>query len=97
MAPIVARKSLSLNHDDVVSLAALASSPERRRALARLVREPLASTASEAKVLHAIYVAGIRAVEAEAMRDGYAEVAAEEAEYDRSAVARRRAPRWAEE
>jgi hypothetical protein len=56
-----------------------------------------AVTDSEASVLHAVLVAGLRVVREQAEEAGYAQLAAERNAEQRRAFARRQRPSWADE
>lgn len=92
-----ARKSLPLTDGDLEELEQLRSSPERRSALARLAGAELSGSTSEARLLHAIFEAGLRAVRELAEDEGYAELARQQDPAARQGTARRRRPDWAVE
>lgn len=92
-----ARKSLPLSERDLQDLAQLRGSAEQRMALATLVDSPVGEDDSEASVLHAVVVAGLRAVRRQAEEEGYAQMAEQLDVASRRGVARRRQPAWADE
>ena len=94
---VAARKSLPLSQRDLQALAQLRSSAEQRTALANLVDAAVTEHDSEASVLHAVLVAGLRAVRRQAEEEGYAQMAEQMETASRQAVARRRRPVWADE
>ena len=94
----VARKSLPLSARDIEDLEKLRSTPGRLHVLADLSDCQLGPSPTEARFLHAIYRAGLRAVEERALEDGYAEIANQARDTRmRQAVSRRRRPNWADE
>lgn len=91
------RKSLPLTARDLEDLATIRSSVAHRAALADLVESQLSEGASEARVLQAVFEAGLRAVRHQVEESGYAQLAAEMDATTRQASARRRRPGWADE
>jgi len=91
------RKSLPLTDGDLRHLAVLRDSPTHRAVLADLIGAPLSDTCSEATLLHAIWEAGVKAVQDRVEDEGYAQMAGERELAERKATARRRRPAWAGE
>ncbi|WP_349828054.1 hypothetical protein [Brevibacterium litoralis] len=91
------RKSLPMSERDLVDLAALRTSPDRRAALSAASGVDLAADASDAAILHAVWEAGLAAVRARVEEDGYAEMAVQQDVSSRRAAARRRRQSWADE
>lgn len=102
MATVV-RKSLPLTVQDLSKLEDIKRSPQQIAALSELSQNQLDTSAAEAQLLRAIYLAGLRALEEHVMDAGYAaiavdlEISADEFEDHRKHVARRRQPDWANE
>jgi hypothetical protein len=94
----IRRASLPLTERDVADLATLRGSAAELAALESLVNVDLTNS-SEAKVLHAVLEAGLRAVREHVDEHGYAALAEEQraTREQRQAVARRRRPQWAAE
>lgn len=82
---------LPLSEKDLHDLDTLRGSPTHRRALDRLSVTP--PDASEAQMLHSVFVAGMKAIEEKVEEEGYAAMAAEyeagRAERDRERGRRR--------
>ncbi|GAB7003238.1 hypothetical protein JCM18899A_07090 [Nocardioides sp. AN3] len=93
----VARKSLPLSQRDLDDLATLRGSVAHREALAILAGTTIGTDESEATVLHALVVAGLKAVRERVEEDAYAQVAAELDSAAKKRSARRRRPAWADE
>ncbi len=95
------RKSVALTADDLADLRRLRSTVEERDALNALIPAPyeVTSTSSEAQLLHAVLVAGLRAVREVLEDESYAAdaTAASASDTERRAMARRRRPGWADE
>ena len=95
------RKSVTLTADDLTDLGRLRTTVEEREALNSLIplSQNVSSTSSEAQVLHAVLVAGLRAVRDVLEAESYAADAAavRASDQERRSVARRRRPDWAEE
>lgn len=99
-APVARRPSLPLTEQDDRDLAQIREAPSYRRALAQLSGTELPeSGTSEAALLHAVFEAGVKAVQRAAEEAGYAAVAEQQAAdaAERRASARRRRPSWADE
>ncbi|MFM1965335.1 MAG: hypothetical protein RL134_1060 [Actinomycetota bacterium] len=98
---VVRRPSLPLTAKDQAELESLRQSPALLDSLSRLSSSPspIEANVSEALVLHALLQVGMATVRAEAISDGYAELAADYAASapTRRSVSRRRAPVWADE
>lgn len=75
----------------------LRTSAEHRAALAQLADVPVSARESEARLLHAVWAAGLRAVRQRAEAGGYARMASEQDVATRRAAARRRPPSWVAE
>ncbi len=99
-ARVVRRPSVPLTDEDERELGFLRSVPECRSALAELSGEDVAAgEPSEAAFLHALLIAGQKAVRSAIEEAGYAATAAEQvaAATTRKTEARRRRPSWADE
>lgn len=96
---IVRRPSLPLTEQDEQDLGTLRTSPHYRLALGLLATDEVPKDVKESVLLHAIFEAGLRAVQKQAEEVGYAEIAETciEEDPERRASARRRRPAWAEE
>ena len=99
--PIVRRPNLPLTKQDEADLSLLRNSPTHLRALAHLSAGTMTAEAdvTESMLLHALFEAGLRAVQATAEEEGYAQLAADyrtDAD-ERRAMSRRRPPSWAHE
>ncbi len=94
------RAPLPLTARDLADLARLRMPGPEREALSDLADALLADEVSEALLIHAVFVAGLRAVREAAEERGYAELAAQE-EASGEAAERRllsdRRPSWAGE
>ena len=92
------RASLPLTERDLIDLAKLRGSHDELAALESLVNEDLAGS-SEARVLHAVLMAGLRAVREQVDELAYAALAEEQraSRQLRQVAARRRRPEWAVE
>lgn len=91
------RKSLPLTARDLEDLAKMRSSATYRGTLGQLADVEVHPESSEAAVLHAVWEAGVRAVQERVEAEGYAQIAAEMDAAQRKAVARRRRPSWADD
>jgi hypothetical protein len=97
---VTRRSPLPLTERDEADLARLREPGPARTALANLTSGSLPdSDISEAMLLHAVFVAGLRAVREAAEAAAYDELAADYATQDaeRRTIARRRRPEWAAE
>lgn len=96
----VKRPPLPLTERDLEDLQKLRGDHPHWEALWRLVRaDTPAGEVAQSVLLHAVFVAGLRAVQEEAEAASYAADAADRQAEDaeRRAIARRRPPRWATE
>ncbi len=99
-ARVVRRPSLPLTETDERELSLLRGSSAHRDALSRLSGEDVGSEQlSESAILHATLLAGLAAVRELAQEEGYAALAAEQADETRQRreEARRRPPSWVDE
>ncbi len=94
---IPTRKSLPLTVRDMRDLERMQNSDRYRNALMHLSRENLPADASDARILHAVFTAGLTAVRQQVEEDGYAALAAQQDTAARRAEARRRRPSWADD
>lgn len=97
MEKAVTRKSLPLTERDLEDLARIRRSPSHREALGRSAGFEVVPDSSEAAFLHAVWEAGVRAVQEKVEAGGYAQVAADMDADRRKSVARRRRPTWSGE
>ena len=95
--PSTTRKSLPLSASDLAELEHVRTSAAHREVLSALSHEAVPPGASEARLLHALMVAGLAAVRHQVEAEGYATLATERTTAPRKAVARRRQPSWAGE
>jgi hypothetical protein len=100
--PIAAeRKSVTLTSEDLADLKRLRTTVEEREALNALIpaSQEVTPTSSEAQLLHAVLVAGLRAVRETLADESYATDAADvrASDEERRNLARRRRPYWADE
>jgi hypothetical protein len=94
------RTPLPLTARDLADLDRLRESGPERQALANMADSLPAGEVSESLLVHAVFVAGLRAVREAAEELGYAELAVQEAVSGESADRRRAAERthsWADE
>ena len=92
------RASLPLVEQDQIDLELLRNSDSHRDALNKLTGRQIHASSSEASLLHALLEAGLAATKEQAEWEGYAQLAAERtAPAQKQAIARRRAPAWANE
>jgi hypothetical protein len=97
--PTARRTPLPLTERDLEDLQKLREPSPEREALNRLADTPLADEVSESLLVHAVFLAGLRAIREAAEERAYAEAANdkwESAEEDYR-FARRRRPSWADE
>lgn len=97
--PTARRTPLPLTERDLEDLQKLREPSPEREALNRLADTPLADEVSESLLVHAVFLAGLRAIREAAEERAYAEAASdrwESAEEDFQ-FARRRRPSWADE
>ena len=97
--PVVRRPNLPLTEKDEADLEVLRTSPQHRAVLAQLSGISAEGDVGEGVLLHAVFEAGMAAVQASALERGYAQLAAEYAKSSasRRRMSRRRNPAWAEE
>lgn len=95
---VVRRPSLPLTRQDEADLTRLRATDEGARAVEAIAAMDV-SSATESAFLLAIFRAGLRSIEHELERAGYAQIAAqaEQAGLERRSTARRRRPGWADE
>lgn len=86
-----------MSERDIAELEHLRSEPERLRALELISGIQVTESKAEARLLHALYLAGMRAVDEQVLDAGYAVIAAEQDERELKAVSRRRRPSWGNE
>jgi hypothetical protein len=97
--PTERRTPLPLTARDLEDLQKLREPSPEREALSSLADSPLASDVSESLLVHAVFVAGLRAIQEVAEERAYAEAAGdqrERAEEDYE-IAHRRRPSWVDE
>jgi hypothetical protein len=97
--PTERRTPLPLTARDLEDLQKLRQPSPEREALRSLADSPLADDVSESLLVHAVFVAGLRAIREAAEERAYAEAASdqwESAEEDYQ-IAHRRRPSWASE
>jgi hypothetical protein len=97
--PAERRTALPLTTRDLEDLQKLREPTPEREALSSLANAPLTGEVSESFLVHAVFVAGLRAIREAAEEHAYAEAARdkwERAEEDYQ-TARRRRPSWADE
>lgn len=97
--PTARRTPLPLTARDLEDLQKLREPTPEREALNRLTGTPLADEVSEALLVHAVFVAGLRAIREAAEERAYAEAAGDkwESAEDDYRIARRRRPSWPDE
>ena len=91
------RHSLPLSEMDLAVLATIRNSQVHKDALESLIDFRFFPETSEAALLHAVFRAGVHALNREIEVAGYAQIAATQSVEERKAIARRRPPSWAEE
>lgn len=97
--PTERRAALPLTARDLEDLQKLKEPGPEREALSSLADSPLTGEVSESFLVHAVFVAGLRAIREAAEERAYAEAASDkwetvEEDYQ---TARRRRPSWADE
>ena len=95
--PTERRTPLPLTARDLADLAKLRLPGPEREALSDLANAPLAEEVSEALLVHAVFLAGLRAVQEAVEERGYAQLAVQEATSgeaaERRLISQRRPPR----
>ena len=91
------RHSLPLSEMDLAVLAMIRNSQAHKEALESLIDFRFFPETSEAALLHAVFEAGIHALNREIEVAGYAQIAATQSAEERKELARSRPPSWVEE